>query len=123
MELTTTRRPLALVAAAVLALSMVAAANGASISLTSPSDALVRVSGPAVDATVDLGAGVTETVAIPGAGLHQVEHLASTAVPVCDATVVETSGLVLEGDTVTPLGAAAGVDIVPGAAIDCTLGG
>jgi hypothetical protein len=123
MELTATRRPIALFAAAILALALVAAADASSITLTSDAPALVRVSGPAIDTTVDLGAGAIETVAVPAAGLHQVEHLASTVVPTCEATVLETSGLVIEGDTVMPLGAAAGVDVRPGSAVDCTIGG
>jgi hypothetical protein len=122
MELTTSRRPVALFAAALLALALIAAADASSIILTSEAQSLVRVSGPAIDTTVDLGAGSTEIVSLPGSGLHHVEHLGSTIVPRCDATMVETSGLVIEGDTVTPLGAAAGVDVAPGASVDCSIG-
>lgn len=123
MELTTTRRPLVLFAAALLALALVAAADASSITLTSEAQSLVRVAGPGIDTTVDLGAGSTEIVSLPGSGLHHVEHLGSTVVPSCDATVVETSGLVIEADAATPLGAAAGVDVAPGASVDCSIGG
>lgn len=120
MELT--RRPFSLLAVAVLALATLAAADAATISLTSEAPALVRVSGPGIDTTVEVAG--TVDVALVGTGMHQVEHLASTVVPACDDAVVETSGLLIEADgATTPLGAASGVDVDPGATVDCSIGG